>query len=121
MAAVLRASSDGRAALVGCSFGSLVTLHRTLEHPELVSKLVLVGPIVTGPPPSEHFLTRGRRADRLPARRRPVGRGGGRHRRARTVAGAAHRRPAEPAPADPPGTPPGARAVPARRDRRCPP
>jgi 3-oxoadipate enol-lactonase len=61
LAAVVRAVSDGPAALVGCSFGSLVTLHCALEHPELVSKLVLVGPIVSGLPPSEHFVTRGGR------------------------------------------------------------
>jgi 3-oxoadipate enol-lactonase len=59
LAAVVRAASDGPAALVGCSFGSLVTLHCALEHPELVTKLVLVGPIVSGLPFSEHFATRG--------------------------------------------------------------
>jgi pimeloyl-ACP methyl ester carboxylesterase len=56
LATVVRAVSDGPAALVGCSFGSLVTLHCALENPELVSKLVLVGPLL-----SEHFLTRGGR------------------------------------------------------------
>jgi 3-oxoadipate enol-lactonase len=61
LAAVVRAASDGPAALVGCSFGSLVTLHCALEHPELVSKLVLVGPLLSGLPLSEHFLTRGGR------------------------------------------------------------
>lgn len=61
LAAVVRAASDGPAVLVGCSFGSLITLHCALEHPELVSRLVLVGPIVSGLPFSEHFLTRGGR------------------------------------------------------------
>jgi pimeloyl-ACP methyl ester carboxylesterase len=61
LAAVVRAVSDGPAALVGCSSGSLVTLHCALEHPELVAKLVLVGPIVSGLPFSEHFATRGGR------------------------------------------------------------
>jgi 3-oxoadipate enol-lactonase len=61
LAAVVRAVSDGPAALVGCSFGSLVTLHCALGHPELVAKLVLVGPIVSGLPFSEHFATRGGR------------------------------------------------------------
>ena len=69
LAAVVRAVSDGPAALVGCSFGSLVTLYCALEHPELVSKLVLVGPILTGLPLSEHFLTRGGRA--VPAQDAP--------------------------------------------------
>lgn len=61
LAAVVRAASDGPAALVGCSFGSMVTLHCALEHPDLVSKLVLTGPVVTGVPLSEHFATRGGR------------------------------------------------------------
>jgi pimeloyl-ACP methyl ester carboxylesterase len=61
LATVVRAVSDGPAALVGCSFGSLVTLHCALENPELVSKLVLVGPVLSGLPLSEHFLTRGGR------------------------------------------------------------
>jgi pimeloyl-ACP methyl ester carboxylesterase len=69
LAAVVRAVSEGPAALVGCSFGSLVTLHCALEHPELVSKLVLVGPILSGLPLSEHFLTRGGRD--VPARDAP--------------------------------------------------
>ncbi|QYN35453.1 alpha/beta hydrolase [Pseudonocardia sp. DSM 110487] len=62
LAAVVRAVSDGPAALVGCSFGSLITLHCALQHAELVSKLVLVGPILSGLPLSEHFLTRGGRS-----------------------------------------------------------
>lgn len=36
-------------------------LHCALEHPDLVSKLVLVGPLLSGLPLSEHFLTRGGR------------------------------------------------------------
>jgi len=61
LAAVVRAVSDEPAALVGCSFGSMITLHCALDHPELVSKLVLTGPVVTGIPLSEHFATRGGR------------------------------------------------------------
>jgi 3-oxoadipate enol-lactonase len=61
LAAVARAVSDPPAALVGCSFGSLITLHCALDHPELVSKLVLTGPIITGMPLSEHFAHRGGR------------------------------------------------------------
>lgn len=61
LAAVVRAVSDAPAALVGCSFGSMITLHCALDHPELVSKLVLTGPVVTGIPLSEHFATRGGR------------------------------------------------------------
>jgi 3-oxoadipate enol-lactonase len=66
LAAVVRAVSDGPAALVGCSFGSLITLHCALEHPGLVSKLVLVGPLLSGLPLSEHFRTRGGRRGPAP-------------------------------------------------------
>ncbi|MGH3585629.1 MAG: alpha/beta fold hydrolase, partial [Pseudonocardia sp.] len=65
LAAVVRATADRPAALVGCSFGSLVTVLCALDHPELVASLVLVGPIVTGLAFSEHFATRGGRG--LPA------------------------------------------------------
>ena len=61
LANVVRAVSDSPAALVGCSFGSLVTQHCALDFPELVAALVLVGPIVSGLPFSEHFTTRGGR------------------------------------------------------------
>jgi 3-oxoadipate enol-lactonase len=59
LARVVRAVSDAPAALIGCSFGSLVSLHCALDHPQLVGALVLVGPIVSGLGYSEHFLTRG--------------------------------------------------------------
>jgi 3-oxoadipate enol-lactonase len=59
LARVVRAASDAPATLIGCSFGSLVSLHCALDHPQLVSALVLVGPIVSGLGYSEHFLTRG--------------------------------------------------------------
>ena len=59
LARVARRVSDTSAILIGCSFGSLVTLHCALDHPRLVSALVLVGPIVSGLGYSEHFLTRG--------------------------------------------------------------
>lgn len=61
LAAVVRATSDSPAALIGCSSGSLITLHCALDHPELVGALVLVAPIVSGLPLSEHFTTRGGR------------------------------------------------------------
>ncbi len=61
LAGVVRAVSDGPATLVGCSFGGLVTELCALEHPDLVAALVLVGPIVSGLPFSEHFNTRGGR------------------------------------------------------------
>jgi len=59
LADIARTVSDSPVALVGCSFGSLVSLHCALDHPALVSALVLVGPVVSGLPMSEHFTTRG--------------------------------------------------------------
>ncbi len=59
LARIVRSVSDAPATLIGCSFGSLVSLHCALDHPQLVSALVLVGPIVSGLGYSEHFLTRG--------------------------------------------------------------
>jgi 3-oxoadipate enol-lactonase len=61
LAAVVRALSDEPATLVGCSFGGFFSLQCALDHPRLVAALVLVGPVVTGLPLSEHFLTRGGR------------------------------------------------------------
>lgn len=59
--ALLTALGVERTSLVGCSFGSLVATEFALEHPEMVSSLVLVGPIVSGFAFSEHFATRGGR------------------------------------------------------------
>jgi 3-oxoadipate enol-lactonase len=61
LAAVVRAASDDPAVLVGGSFGAYVSVQCALDHPELVAALVLVGPVITGLPLSEHFLTRGGR------------------------------------------------------------
>jgi pimeloyl-ACP methyl ester carboxylesterase len=49
------------AALVGCSSGGLLAIEYALAHPDRVSALVLVGPIVSGFSFSEHFKTRGGR------------------------------------------------------------
>jgi pimeloyl-ACP methyl ester carboxylesterase len=59
--AVMTALGVARATLVGCSFGGLLSIEFTLTHPEMVSSLVLVGPIVSGFGFSEHFATRGGR------------------------------------------------------------
>lgn len=50
-----------RAVMMGCSAGSLMTIHFALDHPEKVSALVLVGPIVSGMSYSDHFRERGLR------------------------------------------------------------
>jgi 3-oxoadipate enol-lactonase len=59
MAAVLRQAGVTRATIVGSSHGGEVSINFTLEHPELVRRLVLVGAVVVGFPYSEHFLNRG--------------------------------------------------------------
>jgi pimeloyl-ACP methyl ester carboxylesterase len=57
--AVFDALKIGRAALVGCSNGSKLAVDYTLAHPDRVESLFLIGPVVSGPPYSEHFLRRG--------------------------------------------------------------
>lgn len=59
--AVMSALEVERATLMGCSSGSLLAIEFALDHPELVSSLVLVGPIVSGFGFSEHFRMRGGR------------------------------------------------------------
>lgn len=57
--AVLNALKIDRAVLVGNSNGSRLAVDYALAHPDRVSGLVLVGPVVTGLPFSEHFMERG--------------------------------------------------------------
>jgi pimeloyl-ACP methyl ester carboxylesterase len=57
--AVFEALRIGRATLVGCSNGSKLAVDYTLAHPDRVEALVLVGPVISGLPYSEHFLRRG--------------------------------------------------------------
>jgi pimeloyl-ACP methyl ester carboxylesterase len=57
--AVFETLRIGRAALVGCSNGSKLAVDYTLAHPDRVEALVLVGPVISGLPYSEHFLRRG--------------------------------------------------------------
>jgi 3-oxoadipate enol-lactonase len=61
LASVARSVSAAPVTLVGSSFGALVSLVCTLDNPDLVAALVLVGPIVSGCNFSEHFLNRGGR------------------------------------------------------------
>lgn len=68
--ALMTALDVEHASLVGCSSGSLLAIEFALEHPEMVSSLVLVGPIVSGFGFSEHFKTRGDRG--MPDRDAPV-------------------------------------------------
>lgn len=56
---VIESVAEGSSALIGSSFGSLISLHCALDRPDLVSALVLVGPIVSGLDLTEHFYSRG--------------------------------------------------------------
>jgi pimeloyl-ACP methyl ester carboxylesterase len=58
LAWVLKQANVSRAAVVGGSHGSELSIDFTLEHPEVVEKLVLIGPVVSGMPFTRHFLDR---------------------------------------------------------------
>ena len=58
MAEVLRHTGVSRATIVGSSHGGEISIDFTLEHPEIVRRLVLVGAVVGGFPYTEHFLNR---------------------------------------------------------------
>ena len=59
LAAVLRHLKLKRVALVGSSHGGEISINFTLDHPEMVEQLVLVGAVVGGMPYTKHFLERG--------------------------------------------------------------
>ncbi|MCI0662833.1 MAG: alpha/beta hydrolase [Acidobacteria bacterium] len=59
-----------RATIMGCSAGGSLSIHLTLDHPELVSSLILIGPIVSGFDFSDHFIKRGDRG--MPNNNAPV-------------------------------------------------
>jgi 3-oxoadipate enol-lactonase len=61
LARVIESAADGPVVLVGCSYGSVVSLHCALDHPKLAAALVLVGPVVSGLGYTEHMMTRGGR------------------------------------------------------------
>jgi pimeloyl-ACP methyl ester carboxylesterase len=58
LAAVLDSLKVDRAILVGCSSGAQLAVDFTLVQPDRVEGLVLVGPVMSGFPSSEHFLRR---------------------------------------------------------------
>ena len=68
--AVLKGLKVERATLLGCSAGGLLAIHFALDHPQMVTALVLVGPIVSGLEFSDHFTARGNRG--MPASDAPV-------------------------------------------------
>jgi pimeloyl-ACP methyl ester carboxylesterase len=59
LAALLRHLKISRTVLVGSSHGGELSIDFTLQYPQLVQQLVLVGAVVSGMPYSDHFLNRG--------------------------------------------------------------
>ena len=59
LAAILDHLKVKRVAIVGSSHGGEISINFTLDHPEVVEQLVLVGAVVGGMPYSKHFLERG--------------------------------------------------------------
>src|SRR5262245_40128644 len=60
--AVLDAHRVDRAALVASSHGGELAIDFTLRSPERVRTLVLIGPVLSGFPYSDHFIERGQKA-----------------------------------------------------------
>jgi 3-oxoadipate enol-lactonase len=59
LAALLHHLKVNRAAIAGSSHGGEISINFTLDHPEIVEQLVLIGAVVGGMPYSQHFLDRG--------------------------------------------------------------
>lgn len=59
LAAILHHLNQKRVAIIGSSHGGEISINFTLDHPEMVEQLVLVGAVVGGMPYSKHFLERG--------------------------------------------------------------
>lgn len=60
LAALLRELKVTQAAILGSSHGAELSIDFALAYPNVVQQLVLVGPVVSGMPYSEHFLDRGK-------------------------------------------------------------
>jgi pimeloyl-ACP methyl ester carboxylesterase len=65
LAAVLRHLNVTRAAIVGSSHGGELAIDFTLDHPDVVEELVLVGAVVSGMPYTQHFFDRGQQVREL--------------------------------------------------------
>ncbi|HEV3207828.1 MAG TPA: alpha/beta hydrolase [Terriglobales bacterium] len=59
LATLLHSRRVKRAILVGSSHGGELSIDFTLQYPDLVKQLVLVGAVVSGFPYTDHFLNRG--------------------------------------------------------------
>ena len=64
LATLLRHLRVSHTAVLGSSHGGEISINFTLDHPEMVQQLVLVGAVVGGMPYSEHFLERGSAFDK---------------------------------------------------------
>jgi 3-oxoadipate enol-lactonase len=64
--ALMQSLKIERATLIAGSAGGMVALHFALDHPDMVSGLILAGPVVSGFPFSDHFATRGGRGQPSP-------------------------------------------------------
>ena len=59
VAAILHHAGVTRATLVGSSHGGEISIDFVLAHPDLVTRLIVVGAVVGGLPYTEHFIARG--------------------------------------------------------------
>jgi 3-oxoadipate enol-lactonase len=59
LGSILRHLKLKHVAIVGSSHGGEISINFTLDHPEMVEQLVLVGAVVGGMPYTKHFLERG--------------------------------------------------------------
>ena len=59
LATLLRHLKVARTVVVGSSHGGSMSIDFTLQYPQMVQQLVLVGAVVSGLPYSDHFLNRG--------------------------------------------------------------
>lgn len=64
LATLLRHLKVSRAVIVGSSHGGEISINFTLDHPEIVQQLILIGAVVGGMPYSQHFLDRGNTLDK---------------------------------------------------------
>ena len=62
LAALLHHLRLARVSLLGSSHGAGLAIDFTLIHSDMVQELVLVGPVLSGMPYTQHFLDRGREA-----------------------------------------------------------
>jgi pimeloyl-ACP methyl ester carboxylesterase len=65
LASLLHQLKVSRAALVGSSHGGELSIEFTLDHPEIIQQLVLVGAVVSGMPYTQHFFDRSHHAFQL--------------------------------------------------------